>query len=149
MTDPHVFEDAFSLLCGSLIGEGQYRKVFNCTFRDDLVVKVDQGGRHNLWEWGNWHLFKDDEAVLPWLCPCHHISAEGRILIMSKASPIRQSEIPAELPSFANDLKYGNLGMFEGRLVIIDYAYLTCKLDTTMKSVDWANKTFHKKGSEA
>lgn len=141
-----TYRDAFNLMCGVLIGEGQYRKVYECALNPDYVVKVDDGGRHNLWEWGNWHSFNDDEAVKPWLCPCHMISAEGRILVMSKASPIRQSEIPTELPAFASDLKYGNLGMFEGRLVIIDYAYLNCKLDTTPKAIDWDAKTFKKTG---
>ena len=36
-----VYEDAFNMLCGDLLGEGIHRKVFECKIRPDLVVKVE------------------------------------------------------------------------------------------------------------
>ena len=148
--DEHLYREAFNLFLGEVVGRGQYRVVYLLPLNDEYVAKVDDGrsdtqaGRHNLWEWGNWWSYKDDPDVAPWLCPCHSISPDGRILIMKRAAPIRASEVPSELPAFVQDIKFANLGWLNGRIVVTDYAFIKAKCDVTMKAVDWDAKTFRK-----
>lgn len=135
---PHediIAEDMFNTLTGALIGAGQYRSVYIHRWRDDLVVKVEFGALlhgHNFSEWKNWTDYRDDKVVGPWLARLHWISANGRIVVQDRTSPIRSSEVPAKVPKFIDDLKFSNLGMLGGRLVVHDYAYMNLEINSTL-----------------
>jgi hypothetical protein len=122
----NVYEDAFNLLCGRLIGEGAYRKVFECLIRQDLVVKVeiDTGRRNfmNVLEMEFWRASMYNKSVASWLAPCEHLSPDGRILLQRRCEGIGRTFLPDKLPKFLADIKQENFGYYEGRVVCVDYA---------------------------
>ncbi len=139
-----AFEDAFNLFCGSMLGHGIHRKVFECSVRDDLVVKVEDndGGAYrrfaNVLEIEFWHQFQDYDKVAKWLAPCHILSPDGRILLQKRVEPIpRDYQLPSKIPTFLTDLKRSNFGLYEGRLVCVDYANTIANPNTTLKNANW------------
>jgi hypothetical protein len=119
-------EDAFNLLCGDLIARGAHRKVFTCKLRDDLVVKVedDENRRFaNVLETEFWHNHQYYEPVAKWLAPVVMLSPDGRLLLQKRCDvPSSDFKWPEKVPAFLTDLKVGNFGLFNGRLVCFDYA---------------------------
>ena len=137
-----IYEDAFNLLCGKLLGEGIHRKVFECRLRDDLVVKVESetDWRYfaNVLEMRFWNDHEHYKKVADWLAPCEYLSPDGRILLQRKALPIvDRSALPKQVPAFLSDLKPENFGMLDGRLVCLDYAMTIPNPSTRLKKVDW------------
>lgn len=140
LNESFIHLEAFNVLCGELIGEGAYRKVFDCPFDPTIVIKVENAefsGFHNALEWRTW-----DECIYwkpgnRWLAPCVRISPNGRILIQRKTEPIRPKDLPAMLPSFLRDVKPGNFGWYDGRIVCHDYAFTGSVLPIKMKKADW------------
>lgn len=138
-----TYQDAFNLLCGELLGQGVYRRVFECRIRKDLVVKVEtEVGWHrsfaNVAEMRFWNDHEHYKKVADWLAPCEYLSPDGRILLQRKASPIvDRSALPEQVPAFLSDLKPENFGMLDGRLVCLDYAMTIPNPSTRLKKVDW------------
>lgn len=136
-----AFEDAFNLLCGDLIARGAHRKVFACKLRDDLVVKVeDEDGRRfaNVLETEFWHDHQFYEPVAKWLAPVVMLSPDGRVLLQKRCDPIPTGhELPTKVPAFLTDLKLANFGMFEGRLVCLDYALTIRNASARPRKAEW------------
>ncbi|MBG6194786.1 hypothetical protein IWQ52_002300 [Labrenzia sp. EL_159] len=54
------------------------------------------------------------------------------------ADPVPASfELPDKLPTFLTDIKRENFGLFDGRLVCIDYATTIMDASTRLKKADW------------
>ena len=129
MSNVETFEDAFNFLCHEVLGQGVHRKVFTCRFREDLVVKVEDNGDHamrsfaNVREFDFYNYWRDYEPVARWLAPCEYLSPDGRIMLQKRVDPIPSDfKLPDMLPSFLTDHKKTNFGIYEGRLVCVDYA---------------------------
>lgn len=136
--DAFVFEEAFNVLCGSLIGEGTYRKVFQCTLDPALVVKVERDPHNfmNVHEWRNWELLREWSGS-SWLAPCRMISPRGTILIQERAISIYPEDMPDKVPSFLSDLKWENFGRINGRIVCRDYGFVVTNASLRLKKANW------------
>lgn len=139
-----IFEDAFNLLCGKLLGEGIHRKVYECKLRPELVVKVEYDTDYryfaNVMEMKFWCDNQHYEKVAKWLAPCEYMSPDGLILLQRKVSPITDTPLailPEKIPSFLCDVKRENFGMLDGNLVCIDYAMTIPNPSMRMKMVYW------------
>ena len=139
MTNP-AFEDAFNLLCGAKLGEGVHRDVFECRLRPELVVKVEKDevfrnfmnvAEMRFWDYAG-------PATRLWLAPCHYLSPDGRVLLQSRCDHVRKEELPEKLPSFLTDIKAANFGIYEGRLVAVDYALHYTLASMRLQKVTWA-----------
>jgi hypothetical protein len=141
MSNAEAFEDAFNLLCGTLLGEGVHRKVFACRLRPELVVKVEAEPAFryfaNVHEMKMWNDASPGE--MKWLAPCRYLSPDGRILLQERADPVPQDyEMPERMPSFLTDFKRENFGILRGKLVCIDYAILVPSYNSRLKVVHWS-----------
>lgn len=116
----HEFMD---LACGDRIGYGMSRTVYRYTFDDTKVIKIENSTNHfqNVIEWEFWRTNQYYDKLAKWLAPCHYISHSGTFLIMDYAKDIEIEDIPDKLPSFMTDLKIGNFGMIDGKVVLRDY----------------------------
>ena len=137
-----VYEDAFNMLCGDLLGEGIHRKVFACKIRDDLVVKVesDTTSRYfaNVLEMKFWCDHQHYKKVADWLAPCEFLSPDGRILLQRRCEAVGKTFLPEKVPAFLTDIKKRNFGYFEGRVVCVDYAMTIPNPSTRMKEIkEW------------
>lgn len=124
-----TFEDAFNFLCHDVLGQGIHRKVFSCRFRDDVVVKVEDNGDNPMRSFANvremdfWTYWRDHEPVAKWLAPCEYLSPDGRLMLQKRVDPTPSDfPLPEKLPAFLTDHKKSNFGIYEGRLVCVDYA---------------------------
>lgn len=117
-----VLKDLFRLVCHEQIGEGMSRKVWTSKVLPDLVFKVEEEGHffQNVMEWETWQRIKDTEHA-KWFAPCEQISHCGSVLLMRRTEPARVKDFPAKMPAFFTDLKRGNFGILDGRLVCHDY----------------------------
>lgn len=135
-------EDAFSLLCGDLIGQGVHRKVFECKIRPDLVVKVEDDDHRffaNVFEMQFWCEYKDNKSISKWLAPCEFMSPDGRVMLQKKCSPVPfDYNLPANMPEFMCDFKRGNFGIMDGRLVCVDYGITNLKPSSKLIKTNWA-----------
>ena len=139
-----TFEDAFNLLCGAQIGDGIHRTVFECRIRPDLVVKVedsewrDFANVREMKFWVNWQHVK---SVVKWLAPCEFLSPDGRILLQKKARILTKDDplLPKKLPRFLTDTKHSNYGVYEGRVVCVDYASTVDSVETKRRKPEWFN----------
>ena len=118
--------------------------MFSCRIRDDLVVKVEDNGDAghrsfaNVREFDFWTYWRDYEPVAKWLAPCEFLSPDGRIMLQRRVDPIPSTfELPATLPTFLTDHKRTNFGMFEGRLVCVDYATVIHAKNIKPRKAHW------------
>lgn len=132
---------AFNLLCGDVLGEGIHRKVFECSLDPTLVVKVETDEEHrsfaNVSEHRNWSENEFYKPVANWLAPVVSISPCGLVMLQKRVTPLRDNELPAQLPAFLTDLKPANFGLFEGRVVACDYSFLVTNISTRLRKADW------------
>jgi hypothetical protein len=107
-----IAEEAFSMLCGDLIGEGCSRKVYACALLPDCVVKVEEtvGSFENVIEWSIWHQVVGTPASR-WFAACRFISESGSILVMERTLPARMSDLPPRVPIWVSDMKRTNWGV--------------------------------------
>lgn len=132
---------AFNLLCGDLLGEGIHRKVFECTIDPSLVVKVETAEEYrsfaNVAEHKNWDENELYKPVAKWLAPVVAISPCGLVMLQKRVIPLRDSELPAQLPAFLTDVKPANFGLYEGRVVACDYSFLITTISTRLRKAHW------------
>lgn len=140
MSNEAAYQDAFNLLCGKLLGEGIHRYVYACKLRPELVVKVESEDPRffaNVFEDKFWA--DAPEPVREWLAPCHFLSPDGRILLQERCDPVPPGyELPAMVPEFLDDHKRDNMGLLNGRLVCVDYAYHNIKHPMKLVKANWA-----------
>ena len=139
MDNAVIHEEAFNLLCGELLGEGAFRKVFACTIDPALVVKVETrtGSFHNVQEWRTWDECQFWKKGAAWLAPCVSISPYGTVLLQKRVEPLRKAELPEKMPAFMRDVKAENFGLYEGRVVCSDYAFVASILPIKPKKFGW------------
>jgi len=115
--------DFFRIMCGDKLGYGMSRTVYELTTDRSLVVKFETvaGQFQNANEFALWQRYMDYEPVSKWLAPIDSISANGTVLLMKRTTPISLDQFPDEVPHFLGDIKLGNFGMYEGRVVCHDY----------------------------
>ena len=142
-----TYRDAFNLLCGTLLGEGIHRKVFECRLRPDLVVKVEKDIEWrcfaNVAEQRFWDDAGTKEAL--WLAPCVYLSPDGRILMQRRVAPVAPDDVlPQTVPAFLTDMKRSNFGWLPDadpqkprRLVCVDYAAVISAPSLRMKPAAW------------
>lgn len=117
-----IINDTLGLLLGRRLARGTYRDVYECAIDTALVVKIEARKVEfcNQTEWAIWlNSFKTQWRQ--WLAPCISISCFGVALVMRKTLPMHESQRPALVPNFLEDLKLENWGMFDGRPVVHDY----------------------------
>jgi hypothetical protein len=125
------------LVKGDLIGKGAHREVYQHRQCVNLVVKVEEGAKSfaNAIEWDTW--VHANPELREWLCPCVDISPAGAVLIMQKAEPLRESELPERIPALFTDLKISNWGLYQGRPVCIDYGWQRMNTNTKLVKAAW------------
>lgn len=142
--DRLLYEDATDLLCGNLIGEGETRKVYDCTLLPGYVIKVEQdySSFRNIIEFQAWESVCADYDFGKWFAKIHSLSASGRFLIMEKTRRPERHEWPKKLPWFLTDRKRENFGMSQitGLFVAHDYGHHNLHehgMTHNLTKVDW------------
>jgi len=137
--------DLFHLICGQMIGEGQYRQVFEHSLDKTKVMKHDSGKNwSNISEYQIWAEFQNT-PIGKWLAPVDWVSARGLWLIQARTTPIAIGEFPKRVPAIFSDLKPSNWGMLNGRPVCHDYGNhalftLVLKEASVLKRVVWEHE---------
>jgi hypothetical protein len=127
--------DLVLLLCGKLLGEGTYRKVYRFNLDTSCVIKFELDGNSfsNITEWKIWEETKYSGAAMRWLAPCVAISPYGNILVQKYAQDVSLSDLPKRIPRWMTDLQPTNFGRYKGRIVARDYG-LNCALQHGMRN---------------
>lgn len=76
--------------------------------------------------------------LIRYLCPVRGISEDTKFLLMYKADPLPKKIRELDLPAFTSDIHRGNVGLFNGNIVILDYANansLPIHIDTISKEL--------------
>lgn len=115
-------EDLMNLMCGRLLGSGQFRHVYRSRFDDNIVIKYESqnDSRSNIFEYDMWLAFKD-VSLGKWLAPCYALSPDGTWLVQAYTEDIPIDRLPSRVPAIFCDLKPENWGLYEGRPVCRDY----------------------------
>lgn len=143
--DGHMDEwqaaDFWKLIAGPKLGEGVYRRTFECALDPSLVIKVEQeeGCFANIHEWEVWRTWSDHAPTAKWLAPCVKISPNGKFLLQKRTKPLDKDNLPKQLPNFLADRKTGNYGMIGKQVVCHDYAFVFFKTNLTMGKVHWTD----------
>jgi hypothetical protein len=141
-----IFEDAFNLLCDRKIGEGVFRDVYECRIDRTLVVKIETDSQgpwrtfNNVREMQFWQDNEMVKDVAKWLAPCVYLSPDGRVLCQKRVAMFTEAEkktLPTKLPAFLTDTKYTNFGMYEGRVVCVDYASVIQNPSMRIRKAEW------------
>ena len=135
-------DDLVNLLCGKLLGQGQYRKVFQCAIEPAHVVKHDSG--HNFSNINEYQVFSEftGTELEQWLAPVIWLSPRGLWLIQAKTTPIIEADLPTKIPAIFADTKAENWGSYQGRPVCHDYGNhnvfnLARRSGATLKRAQW------------
>ena len=154
-TEEHeLFEEAYNLLCGSLLGTGMTRKVYECALLPGYAVKVENvnGWFQNVLEWQTWNRVKDTKASR-WFAECRWISPNGKVLIQERTIPAPATVFPGKVPVWFTDLKRSNWGLVTAKrggpakefLVCHDYGTSLVLQEGTstsrLKKADWYDES--------
>ncbi|SNR99233.1 hypothetical protein SAMN04488503_2228 [Humidesulfovibrio mexicanus] len=116
--------DFNSFILGDRLGEGVGREVFEDRFHPTRVFKLENYGVQNFHEWQLWGAVQGTEWE-QWFAPVYWLSSYGRVLIQARTrQPVVGRNTPAfptEIPSFMDDVKPANMGIYRGRWVFHDY----------------------------
>ena len=152
--DPFMAEDLYRMMCGEVLGYGQYRTVFNfnpyAQHSDDKADKVIKVAEYdpvpNQLEYYVWTECQKEkvDTLLPWLAPCFGMSPNGHFLIQARCKPVAAGDarLFKKVPDFFTDLKIENWGFYRGKLVCMDYGTLLRAIDyssRTRQDVKWKN----------
>jgi len=132
------------------IGSGFSRQVIAWASAPDVVFKFARWPNFNLSEYCFWQSRKDTE-VAAHLAPCVDITADGYVLTMKRTTPLKAAgitlpdwlllaephsrlsrqqveELGLHYELMPYDIKPENLSIFNGRIVLHDYASSTAPL---------------------
>lgn len=108
---------------GRMLGSGGHRDVYEFKVDPAVVVKVAKSNRKitsNRQEWDAWQTLKDtDEAQF--LVPCIAIADDNKWMLQAKALPTDRCFAGQEVRPWMNDMAPKNCGIYNGRLVAVDY----------------------------
>jgi hypothetical protein len=118
---------------GDRIGKGASRSVYHLYFDPCCVLKVEHRGGtfHNVMEWKVWEAVKDTD-IADWFAPCMNIDSMGNVMTQKRTVPFRDADEFNQaiekyrggmIPSFLDDIHYGNFGWLDGMPVCHDYGY--------------------------
>ena len=103
------------------LGAGVNRTVF--ALGDDLVVKVDQRGKANHKELNVWQSATPE--IKKWLCPIVDWAEDLSWIIMRRVNGVGGWSVVEKIPNTIRrsigDVHPANVGLLNGRAVIIDY----------------------------
>lgn len=135
----HLENEFRGLFLGRKLGSGMSRKVYQCRQDCEAVVKIEiRGGMfQNIREWEAWSQLQYSPRG-KWLAPCIAISPCGTILLQRKIIPLRMKEAPKKMPSFLNDFKLENYGIYNGRVVCCDYGTFIIAGGMRLKPANWS-----------
>lgn len=139
--------EALGLLCGTLIGQGMSRSVYNCDILPGSVVKVETtaGRFQNIIEWETWQMVSGTPASR-WFAACQWISPSGVILIQERTITPHPDDYVDKVPVWFTDLKKSNWGMSalrKDRLWLVCHDYGTSRMlqegtiTKRTKKADW------------
>lgn len=120
-----IVRDLADTFIGKKIGHGVSREVYECRTDPTLVVKIEIASRSfkNALEWTLWKDIESSGHVnKKYFAPCVAISPCGTVLLQKRATALPKHKYPKKIPKAWGDLKYANFGLYQGRLVCIDYA---------------------------
>jgi len=121
-----IATDFVTSICGSWIGSGAFRSVYDYNLDNRYVVKIEPLSTNcNLVEhmiWNEVSYLRGKLAwVKDWFAPCSWISPNGKILIMRKTKQIESRDKPEKVPAFLWDVKDDNFGWIGKKFVCHDY----------------------------
>jgi hypothetical protein len=129
---------------GKRIGAGSTRAAFICTINDSIIIKMVRKEKYtyaNKLEYDIWKKYENTEYS-KYFCPILGISYDNKYLIMKKATKIIKNNFTDEeflkyeneFNAVKNELKtrfrkirdivIHNFGIYENRVVCIDYAHV-------------------------
>lgn len=117
-----VLDEFVNLMIGDMIGEGAFRKVYECKLDPSLVVKIENTANRefpNVHEWAIWQEVEFHDILSKWYAPCVQISHSGSVLLQKRTKPLRK--MPEMVPELFADVKRENFGLYQGRPVMHDY----------------------------
>ena len=122
------------------LGSGAFRSVFQ--FTEDLVAKIEPDDNfHNVMEYKLWKFVEETPYLRKWFAPCHFLSSNGKVLLMSKVERRSKEHYPKKIPVFFDDLKYDNFGWIDNQFVCCDYAseliFARLYSPMRMKTAEW------------
>lgn len=129
---PNIRNFILKFIVGDLLGEGAYRRVYEMGM-PDRVLKVEHCGKEfcNITEWKVWQAV-EHTPLAEWFAPCIDIDLMGVALIQKRTKQLDSEEEfkklvettrGGKLPSFFDDIHYGNFGLLDGLLVCHDYGF--------------------------
>ena len=128
-------QDLIRFCLGDAIASGEYRCVYNWSFRKDVVCKITWNQEANWAEFNTWSAVKDTHYA-KWFAPVIEISACGHFMLMKKARPVnlKKDKLPRRIPNMFTDVKLENFGFIGDQFVCVDYQFLDRSLDLAMNS---------------
>lgn len=135
-----VTYDVMDAFLGELIGNGAYRNVYENRLDSKTVIKIETGSTFaNAIEFETWQRVCMVTGVSKWFAPIQYISGCGKVLIMAKCKPLKTP--PAKIPSFFTDVKMANFGLYQGRVVCLDYgSHLLMEEGMKLKLINWTSE---------
>jgi hypothetical protein len=140
---PMSVNDALNWMCGDIIAEGAYRKVF--PYGPDpsrFVVKWEKGVTRfcNITEYQIWEELCETE-IGKWLAPVRSLSPCGIWLLQERCMPMGLADRPKRVPEFFADIKPENWGLLGGKPVCFDYGnhalFTKAARRSRLKTVYW------------
>lgn len=134
--------DLIDLVAGRLLGEGAYRRVFECKLDKTRVLKHANLGKqaHNIIEYKIWDdVLQYDKILKNWFAPCYAISDQGLWLVQARTTPLSVRDLPKRIPKIMTDTKPANWGWYKGRPVCHDYGNSLFRLNLIPKKFKKAN----------
>lgn len=125
-TSEDVAKDAvMSLFLGARLGAGVAREVYEYgPAPGAYVVKVETDIEDRDFQCiAEWELWNNAPAALrKWLAPCIALSPCGRALMQARCEPCPIRKVPMKVPTILEaDAHPGNFGLYQGRVVLLDY----------------------------
>lgn len=109
-------------MLGDQIGEGIARRTYECKVDPKCVIKLEYAETRDFQNVAEWEMWQSAPTRLrPWLAPVWAISYDGRALLMARCEPCPEHLYPKRLPRVLGDMHGGNIGLYEGRPVAMDY----------------------------
>jgi hypothetical protein len=131
-----------------ILGEGDYRRVYQHPHRPGLVVKSEKHNQAfcNVVEWLVWNQARGTDLE-PWLARCEYISPCGRVLYQQKLNMLTpdsfggnaSKHLPSEIPAALNNLRITSWGIAIGDPVpkCCDYGSINILPEFRLREVDW------------